>query len=57
MTVADLIELLKQHDQRDHVGVECDRDDLNYGTVVGVKREAGSRDRVVIQFKYGATHD
>jgi hypothetical protein len=57
MSVAELIELLQQQPQSDHVQCESVRDDLNYGTVVGVKREVFSRDRVVIQYEQGKTHD
>lgn len=57
MTVADLIELLKQQPPQDHVGVESDRDANNYGTAVSVKREVGCRDRAVIEFREGTSHD
>lgn len=57
MTVADLIELLKQQPPQDHVCCENERDDLNYGTVVGVKREGFNRDRVIIEFREGTSHD
>jgi len=57
MTVADLIELLQQQPQSDHVKCENVRDDWNYGTVVGLKREGFNCDRVVIQYEQGQTHD
>ena len=57
MTCADLIEPLKQRDPKDHVGVESEDDDANYGTVVGVRRDSFNRDRVVIQYEQGASHD
>ena len=56
MTCADLIELLKQQPPQDHVGVESEGGDI-YGTVLTVRYEAFNRDRVVIVFEDGATHD